>query len=407
VAGLTLDIGANTREVVRGIKNVSDVLEDVGDSLDDLARGGDQAGGKLEDSFKGTIQASEKVEQSYKDLSRTADRETKDAADSVEKVERSFKDLAQTAQRESRDIGNDLSRNVKDGSDAAKRGVEEIGDESASTAKEMAASFDGSAQSIGDAFQEVAANAFAGFGPAGLIAGTAAAIGIGAVTAELQRQQEELDKLKERLGGMYQEAIEDGRTFISDQQIQAGMMDLIWNPDRAQEYKDTSEAANALGVDHVDIMRARNGDEEALNRIVGRSKDLYKDVARQLSDNDRTNDAAASKRLAELGRINDEYIDLNQIQDENAAKAQYSANLTARQAERQRDVTAATRGTGGEIDVLNRKLESLPRNVSAQINVNAPGLSSVEQRIRNLQQTRIVNVLINEQKNVRGGMGRP
>jgi methyl-accepting chemotaxis protein len=147
--GLSLDITANTREAVRGAKDIGDALGDVADSLDDLAKDGSKSTDKLERSFDDT---------------------RKETA----KVERGFKDLADTAKRESNTAGDAIGRNVKRGTDDAQDGIKEIGNEAASTAKESAASFDGSAASIGDAFQEVAANAFSSFGPAGLIAGVAA-----------------------------------------------------------------------------------------------------------------------------------------------------------------------------------------------------------------------------------------
>jgi hypothetical protein len=76
-------------------------------------------------------------------------------------------------------------------------GLEEFNDEASGTAREAAASFDGSAESIGEVFQEVAANAFAGFGPAGAAAGIAAAVGLGTAIAAVQTLAEENTAAKE------------------------------------------------------------------------------------------------------------------------------------------------------------------------------------------------------------------
>jgi ABC-type transporter Mla subunit MlaD len=183
--GISLNIGANTREAVRGAKDIGDALEDVADSLDDVAKDSVKSGDKLESAFDG-------------------------ARKETAKVERSFRDLADSARKESKSAGDDIGRNVKRGADDATEGVKEIGRESASTAKESAASFDGSAASIGDAFQEIAANAFAGFGPAGLLAGVAAAAGIGVVFSAMEAGKEETEEFREAVGELTSELIEAG-----------------------------------------------------------------------------------------------------------------------------------------------------------------------------------------------------
>ena len=154
MASLELDVLMNTRDVQRGAKDVDKALDGVSDSLDDVARDGEQAGDKLE---------------------------------------RSFRDAADAAKRESRTIESDVQRNVNRGFDRASEGAENFKDEAKQNAAEVAASFDGSAESIADGFQGLAATAFSGFGPAGIAAGVTAAAGIGLVTQALTTAQEQAD----------------------------------------------------------------------------------------------------------------------------------------------------------------------------------------------------------------------
>lgn len=113
-------------------------------------------------------------------------------------------------------------------------GLSEFRDESGSTAREAAASFDGSAESIGEVFQEVAANAFAGFGPAGAIAGVAAAAGLGIALSKLTEISEATN-----------EAAEEGAAWSLSFNAtdQAGRLEALrgaWS-ELAAEVRDTRE----------------------------------------------------------------------------------------------------------------------------------------------------------------------
>lgn len=152
----------------KGVKNIEEALDDVADSLDDVAKDGDDAG---------------------------------------DKVTKSFREIAREAQRASGSIDKDM----RDGFDGAKDGAEDFKQEANQTAKESAASFDGSAESIIDSFQEIAANAFAGFGPAGAVAGLAMAAGIGLAVKGFQDSQEAAEELKQKVADLTEQYIEAGR----------------------------------------------------------------------------------------------------------------------------------------------------------------------------------------------------
>ncbi|MBX9243412.1 hypothetical protein ICW40_01150 [Actinotalea ferrariae] len=181
MAGINIAFASDVRAFLKGTDDVEKSLDAVADSLDDLAREADTASDKI-----------------GRDLDGVGD----DGKDAAEKLERSFSDTFTKAKRQADDAGDSIGRDIDRGFERAGEGAEEFKDEANSTAREAAASFDGSAESIADAFQEVAANAFAGFGPAGAAAGLVAAAGLGMITAALQTAAEEANALTERAGEM-------------------------------------------------------------------------------------------------------------------------------------------------------------------------------------------------------------
>lgn len=239
----------NAAQFLRGAKDVDGAFEEVADSLDKVARDSRTAADKMGSEFKS---AGKNVEASN------------------ERVERSFKELADIAKRETRQAGDDIGKNVKRGTDQANEGVKEIGREAASTAKESAASFDGSADSIADAFQEVAANAFAGFGPAGLIAGLAAAAGIGIISNALQSGTAEGEKLKETVSELTAELIDAGKEggpsldyMVNKLKELAGVTE-----DSETSLSDLADAADKAGLPFDKIARAYVGNSKALKDLI-------------------------------------------------------------------------------------------------------------------------------------------
>ncbi|WP_243074827.1 hypothetical protein [Microbacterium sp. SS28] len=226
---------------MKGVDDVADAVEDVEDRLHDL---------------------------------------TKEGSSSTDRMERDFKDLAKAADKASdemrskfRDAYRDVKRHSDDAMDAAKRGVDDFKDEASSTAREAAASFDGSADSIGDAFQEVAANAFAGFGPAGAVAGIAAAAGIGAAVAGFAAVDEANKKSQERIDEWVEKFI-DGQGRIQEEAVLTGVQSMFGDPEAMQ--KVTAIIA-ATGLEQSTVMRALSGDIED-NRLVTESLTAARDA---------------------------------------------------------------------------------------------------------------------------------
>jgi hypothetical protein len=224
---IKIDFISNVTEFLRGTRDVEDALDDVADSLDDVAKDSDGA---------------------------------------LERAEKGFRDLADEARDTSKDIdkvadaGKRIGDDVRDGTKRAEEGLTDLKDESASTAREAAASFDGSAESIAEGFQEVAANAFGGFGPAGAAAGLAAAAGIGLATQAFTDAQEAADEARES-------AFEFAYS-VSGALEAAGYAERIaeWTGN-TDKFREAQEIAKISGRDVVDVVDAIASGGEKLDGL--------------------------------------------------------------------------------------------------------------------------------------------
>ena len=211
-------------------------------------------------NVKGFLRGTKDAAEGLDDVGYSLDRLAKDGDDSIERLEGKFKQLAQQADR----TGDDMGDGIKRGTDKATEGVNEFRDEANSTARESAASFDGSAESIIDSFQEIAANAFAGFGPAGAIAGLAMAAGIGLAVKGFQDNEEAAEKLREKVGELTQQFIESGE--IGELSLE-GYIDAIKELAAQTDEAETSlvDIKNASG----DNVRTMQDLAEAIGGLTG------------------------------------------------------------------------------------------------------------------------------------------
>ncbi|MDO5876497.1 hypothetical protein FV140_14625 [Paenarthrobacter ureafaciens] len=239
---IEIPIAINADGVDKGAANVSDAFEEIVSNLDDVAASGDKALSQLEDSLSGVDKAlgrtakeadsaGDKLADSFdgakselKDVAKTADKSGKDVgeaySDAAKKIDRDLTKALEDVEDKARNSGKSLGDSVKKGTDKAGEGMSELKDESASTAKEAAASF-GSIEDSADALQEVLANAFVGFGPAGMAAGIVAAVGIGLAVSALQENADKINENKERMLDLAQTLKDKGGEFDMSDAIQA------------------------------------------------------------------------------------------------------------------------------------------------------------------------------------------
>jgi hypothetical protein len=302
--GISIAVASETRAFSAGIKSgVVEPLEDVKDRLDKVGTESERTGEELEGAF------------------REAQQETK-------KLDREFKGMADTMRQESRSAGKDVDRNLREGTDGAREGIHEVGDEAASTAKETAASFDGSAESIVGAFQEVAANAFAGFGPAGLAAGLAAAAGIGLVSSAIIQGQEDATALKEEVSALTAEliAVGDGKPSL-DYIVDRLKALATETEDGATNLEDLKDAAKESGSSFRDLAQAYAGNVDGIKDMVKAGRERIKQLEAEADAIDTTSQAdngkyAANQKKTKAQQEYNEYLAQAQTIAKDAAQAE-------------------------------------------------------------------------------------
>lgn len=253
--GHVIQIASDTGAYEKGIKSgVIEPTENARDALEKLAdnRSGDKLAAQMQ-----------KAQRETKDLAT----ETKRAADAIDD---GFRDAYRKAAKSS-----------DDATDKMKHGAEEFRDEAKQSAREAAASFDGSAASIGDLFQEVAANAFSGFGPAGLLAGIAAAGGIGAAIEGFNQVGQANEESQQRAAEWAQSYIDAGSLIIDSSTQVARMQDIATDPEK---YKTAQENAKNWGVDVTTAMLAMSGNAGALEAAQTGLDDATRKVNRGMKD---------------------------------------------------------------------------------------------------------------------------
>jgi hypothetical protein len=218
------------------------------------------------------------------------------------------------------DAGKDLDKMGDAGKRAGKdisKGLAHVSDEAKQSGREAAASFSGEFSDVGDFLQETVAQGLGGLGPIGLAAGVAGAFGIGLVTAELQKQQEEANALKQRFSDMYSQAAEDGLKYISVAAIIANTNDLMFNPDRANEWKSIQEDAVTIGIDANTLALARNGHEESLATTLSAVAAAQEEVKTASEARGSTAIRLSVDERNELAGIKSDYEAIGQLHDEN------------------------------------------------------------------------------------------
>jgi hypothetical protein len=255
VAPVEIDFLSNERDVVRGAEKMADTFEQVGDSLDDVARDGER---------------------------------------STERLEASFRDLSNTVQRESRSIGTDIGDNSRRGFGRAREAVREFKGEVVQNLGEVASSFDGSVEGIADGFQGLAGGASVGLiamgGPIAAVGAALAAVGFigGAMFTQLAEDTEKNKQAVANWAGAY---IAAGGTILSASQLAAEAQAIATDPDR---YAAAKQNAEDWGVTVATAMRAMAGDATALTVVQGNLNDRTEEAARLLAVQEEQVDANAA-----------------------------------------------------------------------------------------------------------------
>ena len=203
-----------------------------------------------------------------------------DLADSrVERIDDTVRGLTGRLEQLGRAGRTGLDK-IDDSARRAGQGLDDLRSEAAATGREAAASFTGGFDDIPDALQEVAANAFAGFGPAGAAAGMAAAAGIGLLVSALQSSADEANATKERVIELATEIDQAGGNLASldlAARIREWSVEIadnkswweLWQQSNTTNLEAAQEAAARTGIAFVDMARALSGaDSSAAARVL-------------------------------------------------------------------------------------------------------------------------------------------
>jgi hypothetical protein len=372
--------------VVRGAGDIADAFDEVSDALVDVAKASDKSAGKVEDSAK--------------DAAKSLDK-TGDAADDLErKMKDAFDGVSDAARKSGKDVGDSTKKGFKE----AEGGLKDFREESNSTAKESAASFDGSAESILDSFQEVAANAFAGFGPAGAAAGLAVAVGMGIAISAMQDTAEKateakqkavdmVDSIKEAGGDLANMDLADkiiswGREVIEDNWI------TFWADESSTNFQEIAKHAKTMGINVSDAIRGASGSAEDSRRILDATAQTYQDLNREIERGTSANEdgmivldesAAAAKRkrdaldqlrgkAEENIKVTGDAVDIYNIETDALKGTEEAAKRAADAVKEKADASSAAADAAIDLtDAENAYAETLPQ-LNEDIKANGKNL---------------------------------
>lgn len=235
--GIDIKIGVDPSGAVDGVDDVNSALKKIDDNLGDVAKSGDSDLGKLE---------------------------------------KSLKDLNQEAIKTGDEFDKSIGKGTKKAAKEAEGGLKDFKQEAGSTARESAASFDGSATSIVDAFQEVAANAFEGFGPAGAAAGIAIAAGIGLATQAFDKSQADAERLKGKINDLADALIESGGDLNLGYVVDTLKSLATGAGDGEKSLKDLKTIAERSGLSFEDLANAVAGNVTSYDDLIQAANDAKK-----------------------------------------------------------------------------------------------------------------------------------
>jgi len=239
---IEIGISSETKAFKQGVEGgIIKPLEDASDKLDDLgkSKGPDQLERELVEAQKATKQLGREVD-------RTAD-----------DIERDFRDSYRSAERSADDFHGTATENVQG-----------FKDEAIQNFSEVASSFDGDMQSMADGVQGLTGGLASSLTPG---VGIPIAI-IGAIAgAWLQSWAETTEEAKQRVSDMYQDMIESGQAFLSEDFVTKALGDIIDDDGKLAKAREDSKK---FGLDMQTILRAQAGDQAAINIVIEQGRKL-------------------------------------------------------------------------------------------------------------------------------------
>jgi hypothetical protein len=265
--GIAINFLADVRDFLRGTKNVEEELDDVADSLDDLAKDGENA---------------------------------------VEDLEKGFNDLRKAAKAAGDDIEKGLGDGTKKGAKQGESATEVYKKEAIANISEVTSSFTGSWESAADAVQGTLGGVVADLGPVGAAAGAAGALGIGVLTAALVKMEEDAKKAQERIADLAIQMIDAGtRGEIPLEVINDNLKLIISSSEEAtKKFRDIQLQSKLNATDANRMAVAYAGNEKAIESQLEVLEKLI-EAEKEQTDTTQTVQANEIKRKALIDQQNE------------------------------------------------------------------------------------------------------
>lgn len=370
--GRPIEIKIKADADASGVDKVADALEGVEDNLESVETSAKDAGKTLEreigDSAKDAAQDAEKgledVEkglEGVEDAAKSAGKELEsELGDAAKEIDRDLTQALESVEDQAKATGSKVGKELGDGFDKAGEGAEEFKDESTQIAKESATSFTGEFEDVTDVIRDLMANAFVGFGPAGVAAGVAAAAGIGILISQLQKGEEEAAEARDRineLAGEIREADHDLTRidWVSKFQEWGDTIEDAkswwepWQDASVTALDDAKEHADDFGLSLESVALGLSGHMEAADKAIGQVDERLlsaRDAAQRLVDDGMDPmDAAVETGVIRLGELRDRLVE---SRDETATATEYAELYEE-----------AIKGTVVELQAQREELEEL------------------------------------------------
>lgn len=277
-----IDLGVNASGAVKGANDAAMAFADLEDAVGGVADESRKSGNTVDSFTKKLVDAAReagKSDDEIRDALRNYGVNAKDAERAIGRVGDSLNDLEdelRAAQRQSEKLGDsvdDFDVRGRKAFGGVAEGAKEVTQEVGQNLGQAVSSFRGDLADLGQVGQDTLgglAATIAGTGPAGIAgaAGIAAgALGLGLVTAEIQKGQKEAEILGDRLRKAYEEAAESGAEYISIAQVIKDQQDLMYNDERATEWAQVQRTQKETGLEWSTVLRANAGDLDAINVV--------------------------------------------------------------------------------------------------------------------------------------------
>lgn len=386
MAEIGINLRADPSQFEAGTKAAQKAMDDwqraAEESADDVAT-------KLEEVLRTIVKLGTESGKTKDDMVR----DLRDFGLSAEQAERAIEsvwDEMGEGQRAAQDVERaaDALDDVESKADDAASATKRVGDASEDTGGKFSELGDIARDVLEGDFGSAAESAIGALGALGAFAGAGGALaaliaeGAGAIVGDWLGQWERASEAtKERMSSMFEDMLQSGRDFVSDQFI-AERIAEIYDPKNVEDFNKAVELSNQLGVERSTIIQAMAGDEEAHTSVLESARDRLADL---VGEQEAYIDAHGRESAAIASKIGE--TELGIASYDRYAGAQDTAAARAREArDAINEAGGAASDSAGKVDGLSDSIRKVPDTKTASIfvKVDDGGLTDIESRVNAL-----------------------